>query len=283
MRRHSEFGAILRSAIVKFFEDHGPFLASGLSFDLVLYCLPLPFIFVSALGYTVVGSDQALAWIHTVIEDLLPGSEKFFLATLDAIMTNRGAFGVTGLVMFVLFSSAVFASTRHVLNVVFQVGTSATFLKGKVVDLILMVIMSLLLISTAVLASGVSLLQTLGASIPLLGSLLNPVGVLLGKLLSFAFLAVLFYMLYGLSTRSRLSQAALWAGALTGAGLFEVSKTAFAYYVPMASLMTSFYGALTGMMFFILWIYYASVVFLLGAEIGWAYHQRQRERKGSDF
>ncbi len=278
MRRPSDIGVILRSAIEKFFEDHGPFLASGLSFDLVLYCLPLPFIFVSALGYTVVGSDQALAWTHTVIKDLLPGSEKFFLDTLDTIMTNRGALGITGLVMFVLFSSAVFASTRHVLNAVFQVGTSATFLKGKVVDLILMVVMSLLLISTALLASGFSLIQTLGESLPFLGGMLNPVEVLFGKLLSFTFLAVLFYMLYGLSTSSRLSQAALWAGALTGAGLFELSKAAFAYYVSMAKLMTSFYGVLSGMMFFILWIYYASVVFIIGAEIGWAYHRLQQER-----
>ncbi len=281
MRRYADIGVILRSAIRKFFEDHGPFLASGLSFDLVLYCLPLPFIFVSALGYTVVGSDQALVWTHTVMKYPLPGSEKFFMDTLDTIVANRGALGGTGLVMFVLFSSAVFASARHVLNVVFQVETSATFLKGKMVDLILMVIMSLLLISTALVASGFSLVQTLGASLPFLGGLLNPVEVLFGKLLSFTFLAVLFYMLYGLSTSSPLSQAALWTGALTGAGLFELSKTAFAYYVSMAKLMTSFYGVLSGLMFFIIWIYYASVVFILGAEIGWAYHRLQQERKNA--
>lgn len=270
---------ILKSATEKFFDDHGLFLASGLSFDLVLYCLPLPFIFVSALGYTVVGSEQAMAWIQHGIKDLLPGSAKNFLGTLDTIMANRGSFGLTGLVMFVIFSSAVFASTRHVLNAVFQVETPATFLRGKLVDLILMVVMSLLLISTALLSSGFSLIQTFGESLPFIGGMLNPFEVFLGKFLSFTFLAALFFMFYRLSTVARLSPAALWVGALTGAGLFEISKVAFSYYVSMAILMTSFYGVLSGLMFFLIWIYSASVVFIMGAEIGWAYNHIQTEAK----
>jgi len=276
MKPMTSIWMILKSATEKFFGDHGLFLASGLSFDLVLYCLPLPFIFVSALGYTMVGSEQAMAWIHHAIKDLLPGSEKLFLDTLDTIMANRGALGLTGLVMFIIFSSAVFSSTRHVLNAVFQVETPATFLKGKFVDLILMVVMSLLLISTALLSSGFSLIQTFGESLPFIGGMLNPFEVLLGKILSFTFLATLFFMFYRLSTTSRLSQSALWVGALTGAGLFELSKAAFSYYVSMAILMTTFYGVLSGVMFFLVWIYFASIVFIIGAEIGWAYEQRRK-------
>jgi len=266
-------GKIIKLSIVKFFDDHGPFLASGLSFDLVLYCLPLPFIFVSVLGYTVVGSEQAMAWTQDTIKDLLPGSEKLFLEALDTIMTNRGPLGLTGLTMFVIFSSAVFSSARHVLNAVFRVETPATFLKGKMVDLILMVIMSLLLITTALFSSGLSLMQALGETLPVMREILDPFKVLLGKILSFAFLTVLFALFYGFSTTFRLSHPAIWVGALTGASLFEASKWAFLYYVSMAKLMTAFYGVLSSLMFFIIWIYYASVVFILGAEIGWAYDQ----------
>jgi membrane protein len=269
---------IVKSVVVKFFDDHGPFLASGLSFDLVLYCLPLPIIFVSALGYTVVGSEQAMEWSRHIIRDLLPGSQKLFMQTLNTIMTNRGALGLTGITLFIIFSSAVFASARHVLSGVFDVETPETFLKGKLTDLLLMIVLSLLLIVTAVIASGFAVMQALGESVPIIGGLLNPFAIVLGKVLSFSFLTLLFYMFYGLSTTSRLGQEALWVGALTGAGLFELSKFAFSYYVSMAKLMTSFYGVLSGMMFFLVWIYYASVVFILGAEVGWAYDRVQREK-----
>ncbi len=277
MRHLASMGTILKSAVEKFFDDHGPFLASGLSFDLVLYCLPLPFIFVSALGYTMVGSEQGMAWIQTIIRDLLPGSQKLFIKTLNTIMTNRGALGLTGITMFVIFSSAVFASTRHVLSAVFQVETPATFLKGKLVDLVLMVTMSLLLIFTAIMTSSISFIQSFGEFLPFMEGLLNPFQVFLGKFLSFTFLAVLFFMFYRLSTVSQLSPAALWVGALTGAGLFELSKVAFSYYVSMAILMTSFYGVLSGVMFFLIWIYSASVIFIIGAEIGWAYEQQKKK------
>jgi uncharacterized BrkB/YihY/UPF0761 family membrane protein len=33
------------------------------------------------------------------------------------------------------------------------------------------------------------------------------------------------------------------------------------------------YGALGAFIFFILWLYYGSVVFIIGAEVGWNYEQ----------
>jgi len=268
---------ILKTSTRKFFEDHGPFLASGLSFDLVLYCFPLPIIFVSALGYTIVGSEQAMAWIHDIIQGLLPGSQQLFLETLDSIMTNRRTLGFTGLVMFIIFSSAVFTSARHILSVVFQGETPATFLTGKFVDFLLMVALTILLIVTALLTSGFSLILSFGETFSILKVIINPFEIFLGRCVSFAFLTILFYVFYGFSATSRLGQTALWVGALSGAVLFELSQWAFSYYVSVAILMTSFYGALSGIVFFIIWIYYASVVFIFGAEVAWAYHRIRRE------
>jgi len=43
--------------------------------------------------------------------------------------------------------------------------------------------------------------------------------------------------------------------------------------VAFAQESLALYGALGGLMFFFFWLYYASVVFVLGAEIGLAYEQ----------
>ena len=40
------------------------FLASGLAFGLLFYSVPFTLLTVSALGYTAVKSDTALAWIR---------------------------------------------------------------------------------------------------------------------------------------------------------------------------------------------------------------------------
>ena len=86
--------AIVKETVRKFFADNGLFLASGLSFDLLLYCMPLSLLLVSGLGYTLVESDQAVAWVHETLQNFLPGSQQAFFDALDRIITNRGPLGI---------------------------------------------------------------------------------------------------------------------------------------------------------------------------------------------
>ena len=39
------------------------------------------------------------------------------------------------------------------------------------------------------------------------------------------------------------------------------------------------YGALAGLIFFYLWLYYTSLVFIIGAEVGWAFDRAKRPRR----
>jgi membrane protein len=63
--------------------------------------------------------------------------------------------------------------------------------------------------------------------------------------------------------------------SVTGTGLFQFTKWGFAWYVSAAQENLELYGAVGGLLFLFVWLYYASVVFIIGAEVGWAY-DRQR-------
>lgn len=275
----SLFWRIVKRAISKFFSDHGTFLASGLSFDLLLYCLPMPLLLVSGFGYTMVGSDRALTWVQESVKRLLPGLQEPFIQALSSIVANRNLLGVTAFVLFFLFSSAVFSSIRVVLNDVFMVKNPQPFLKGKGKDFLTMGLMSLMLFLAAALASVMTVLQTVGASVPLTSELLSPFWLVFGKILGMVFIGTLFYLLYWFSTPAKLSSRALLIGSVTGAGLFQLSKIAFLWYVSVADVVTTLYGALSSLIFFFIWIYYASAVFIFGAEITWAYDELQKKEK----
>ena len=51
-------------------------------------------------------------------------------------------------------------------------------------------------------------------------------------------------------------------------GLFEISKWAFGMYVRYSQGTKMVYGALSALVFFLLWLYYVSVIFVFAAEFG---------------
>jgi membrane protein len=271
--------AIVKETVRKFFADNGLFLASGLSFDLLLYCMPLSLLFVSGLGYTLVGSDQALTWVHESLQNFLPGSQKAFFDALDGIIINRGPLGLVGFLAFFVLSSAVFGSIRIILNTVFHVPPPASFLREKFKDFLMMLAVSLLLLLTISVELLDTIINTLSQQIPSLRGLLHQGMTLITDLLSFVFTAALFFLLYRFSPSRSLRVPALLVGSLTGSGLFALSKIAFSLYISIAQSITVLYGALGGLIFFFLWLCYSSTVFVVGAEVGWAYqHIRQSSR-----
>jgi membrane protein len=137
-----------------------------------------------------------------------------------------------------------------------------------------MLLTAILLVLALGVAALLTLARTVGrAHLPVLAPLLEPVWMSAGKLLTLVFLASLFYVFYRFAPARTLRQRALLIASLSGTMLFELTRWSFAWYVAFAQESLALYGALGGLMFFFFWLYYASVVFVLGAEIGFAYEQ----------
>lgn len=282
---HSLFGLarirpawkILKAAVLKYFSDNGLFLASGLAFDLLLYCIPLSLLIVSGLGFTLERSDQAMAQVEATFERLLPRSEQAFTQNISAIVASRGLLGIAGFVLFFILSSAVFGSVRLVINIVFKVKQPQSYLRGKGTDFLVMLGASVLFILAMGFSWLLALVLPFGQDIPILGRILQEGWNLASILLGLLFTTALFYVLYRFCPAQTIGRRALLVGSLTGALLFECSKWAFTLYVDFAQVNVTLYGALGGLIFFFLWLYYACTVFILGAEFGWAYEHAEDE------
>jgi membrane protein len=83
-------------------------------------------------------------------------------------------------------------------------------------------------------------------------------------------LFAIFYVFYRFAPASALHRRALLIASFSATILFELARSAFAWYVTFARDALAVYGALAGLMFFFFWLYYASIIFVLGAEIGLA-------------
>src|SRR5215510_9778934 len=92
MSRHSQLtfpARVLGDAIQKFFTDDGPVLSRGLAFTLLIYCMPLALLAVSAWSYTVATSESALSWVRRLSVAVLPQSREEFNVYLSSVVSNR--------------------------------------------------------------------------------------------------------------------------------------------------------------------------------------------------
>jgi membrane protein len=271
-RRSAVFGIlwlILKRTVVKFFDDSGPFLASGLAFDLLLSSVPFSLLVVTALAYALGSSARALDMLQAVLQELLPTTRQAFTESLSVVLEHRGLVGFLGGVLFFLTSSITFGSARKVLNVVFQVPAPRSFFKGKATDVLVMLITSGLLALMIALVSLLSLAEGFLERFPRLGAMIGPGWLFAGDVLGFLFTLALFYLLYRYCPAKTLQRSAIFVASLSGTALFELSKWGFAWYVDLLQRIVGPYGAVGAIFFFLLWAYYASAVLILGAEIGW--------------
>jgi len=273
-----QVGLLCATGLRKFLADNGLFLASALAFNLLLYFIPLSLLMISLLGYTVLDSEQAMNEVQSALRAFLPRSQQALADNLSAIVADRGLLGVFGFASFVIFSTFLFGSVRAVLNRVFQVKQERTLVKGMGVDLLMMGLTALLLL----VAVGTTWFLTMAGAFteryPSWSDFLQPGLLALNKALGVVVTAMLFYVLYRFQPAATISSRALVVASVTGTILFQVAKWGFAWYVGIAQQSLELYGALGGLMFLFVWLYYASVVFIIGAEVGWVY---ERQRAGS--
>ncbi len=264
----------LKTTVHNFFQDNGFFLAMGLAFNLLLYFIPLGLLLISLLGYTFLDSERAMMEVHSVVRQFLPRSEQAFADNLAAIVTNRGLLGVVGSISFLIFSSTLFGSVRHVLNIVFKAQTRRGFISGLFRDFLLMLITAILLVLSIGAGTLLALVRTIGIErLPVAAPMVEFVWGVTGKLIALGLLASLFYVFYGYAPARALSRRSLFVASLSATILFELARWGFAWYVAFAHEALALYGVLGGLMFFFFWLYYASLVFVLGAEMGFACEQ----------
>lgn len=264
---------ILARAARKFYADDGTFLASGLAFGLLFYSVPFALLTVSALSYTAVKSDTALAWIRRISLNLIPHSSDLFDSFITSVVARRGLLGFFGFIAFLLASSTTFGSVRLVLNRILGGREHRGIFHGKAMEVVMMFGTSLLffvIIGVVYVANIVhTILENLSFERYFHSEILF-IGWIVGLLSTFA----LFIFLYRFSPSAKLSRPALLLASGSATVLFQISKWAFGAYLQYAQTTTAIYGALSALVFFLLWLYYACTIFVFSAEIGWAVDHR---------
>jgi membrane protein len=83
---------------------------------------------------------------------------------------------------------------------------------------------------------------------------------------SFAFVAVLFTMIYRFLPYAKMPWRSIWFGAIVGSVFFAIGKLVLGFYLAQVAT-TSVYGTAASIVALMMWNYYSVQIFLYGAEL----------------
>jgi membrane protein len=261
-------------------EDNVPFLASGLTFDALLAAVPLFLLVLALIGHLLnVGALASQLDLREYLLRLLPStatagtSDPFapIVRLAEGIVRSRGTLGYLGLPLFVWFSTRLFGSLRAALCQVFDSPETRPWLKGKLMDAGLVLATGVLVVASTAFSEGVALLmRRQGVSF---------LEYFAAQLIGFGFLVALFVMIFKYAPAHRVRWDTALVAGLTCAVFVEVAKQALSYYFQRfmrADRLVSD-ATLGASILFVGWVYYLTVVFLIGGQIAQVYEFRRRQ------
>ena len=267
---------IFWSALKKFNKDHGFFLSSGITFNLLICLIPLILLFLALLGTYLYGSREVLNHIQGYMENAFPSLDPKLMNSLLRIIRHRKIVGVLGIGGLVWASTWVFSSLRIALNVVFQTREGRGILGGKGIDLLMILLAGIFLLVSMMLTSGVTLVQSIRSSFFL--DMVPIIRFILRYVLSFLFTFWMCFLIYKVVPNRKIRFRTAFQAALFTSLLWEVAKQLFGWYVLHLGGFSIIYGSLSALAVFFLWIYYSSVILILGGEVAFLLDS---ERKGT--
>ncbi len=266
-----------------------PMLASALTFDAMLAIIPLAILTVAGLGFLLArmtyfdAADPSAMFVGFLPNHVHGGNgvDPFLVveSVLAKIRGYRSQLTLFAVPTFIWFSTRLFGSIRVCLTRIFHVRQRTVrghfvvsyilgYLLAKLRDLVMVLVVLLLALVNTVLSAGLAIFTTRGVTLSAPWSFFVSLGGrLLGTAVALFFGLALFVTMYRYASPKRLA----WSGALLAGGVatagFEIAKRLFGLYLARAVQGGQFtldvnIGAV---LLLILWLWYMSLVFLIGA------------------
>lgn len=270
--------------INKFDNDHIWIMSSGISFNVLICLIPFFLMMLTILGLYLdsnVVQDRLVNYLNSMIP--LPEQYKERLISeliyrTKELSTNTFLTGVIGIGGLFWTVSGLFSAMREVLRKIYQVNSDLNYFIGKLRDFLLVIISVVLFLTSMALTSSIQVVEIYSQGLfgehVVLTAFQKIVPIVLGLIVSFC----LFYVLYAFVPHWKFNKKVLIFSSLIASVFFEALKYLFSFYILKIANFGKIYGAYATIVITIFYIYYISVVFVVGAEFGQIYFHKNKNK-----
>jgi membrane protein len=257
---------VARRAIVGFANHQGPQVASGMAYFAILSLFQLIVLGIVVFSF-VIGEGEARRIIIGRLEAALPLQPGTIGGVVDSIIASRGGLTLISLAILAWGALGFFGALATGVGRAFATSTRRPFWQDKLISLILLVGAG----AVALGAVGIGLITGIAArmasSLPGWGSGGRLALDLVGLLVPILLVLVALLVIYRVVPNRRVTFRGVWPGALVATLLFTVLRVAFTWYATDVARYESVFGPISTVITLLVFLYFASVVVLLGAEV----------------
>jgi len=264
-------------------EDNIFFLAGGIAFNLLLAIVPFFLLLAGGLGYFLDHSPELRAReIAALVGTMLPAESTDagdIVRLLMQILESRATVQLVSAIGFVWFSTRLFGSVRSVLASIFDIEADRGIIAGKIFDIKVTIIATILLVLYTVLSAYLALATTQGSTLlvelGLRSDVMGNVEYTIGRLIAFTSITILFFSLYKFLPKRRIRWQMALVAALFASVMFEVAKNVFGFLIVSFSPGSMYSGTVAAAVIVVIWVYYGALIFILGGEVGQVFELRR--------
>jgi len=268
---------LIKDSVFAFIEDEALSRGAAMAFYAVTSLAPILLIVIAIAGL-VFGHDAAQNGIVEQLSGLMGETSANMIqsAIQSASGKTAGTIGtILGIVTLIVTASGVFGEMQSALNAIWKAKptgtTTSRLIRARAASLGLVAALGFLLMISLVMSAGIAAVGDVVTGYLPFGKLILAA---INVVVSFALISVLFAAIYKVLPDRHLEWRDVIVGACITSALFTAGKSLIGWYLGSSAVASS-YGAAGALIIVLLWIYYSSEIFLLGAEFTRQYSLRR--------
>ena len=255
-----------RRAIAGFALHDGPSVASSMAYFAILSLFQVVVLGVIVFSL-LIGEGEARRIVIGRLESALPLEAGTVTAVVESIIESRGGVTIVSVPLLAWGAIGFFGALSTGVGRAFATSTRRPFWQDKLIALFLLGGSGLLTLIAVVIGLGESIAARLAERIPGGGR----GGQLLVDLVGFALPVVLvlvaLLVIYRVVPNRQVTVRQVLPGAIVATVLFTVLRATFTWYATDVARYESFFGPISAVISLLVFLHFASMVVLLGAEI----------------
>jgi membrane protein len=253
--------------------------ASSIAFSFFLALFPMIIVFFTLIPFIPIDNFQELVlnFINNIIPDQ---AEPFIRSTLiDIIQRPRGQLLSLTSILAIIFATNGIDSIIEAFNNTYHTFESRSWIKQRLISILLFFIISFILIIAIVLVFTSTLFLDFLVENRLLTSIITVYLLKIGKwiiLIAMFFFTISFIYYLGPAKSSKFRFIS--AGSSLATFLTLIATLGFNFYVSNFSSYNALYGSIGTLLIVLIWIYFNALILLLGFELNASIHNARKRR-----